>query len=155
MTFFAYLGFFLHYYCGRETGRKGMLEMMSGEFRKQHWLAAFPCSIETLIGVIAVHNPLNRAVDTGRIRQGTKAVLKNETRVSIHLLFITSVRFLLFPQDIQRIPNRIQKRNRADAGIGLGLVNMKLRRPILGGRVISQAVVDADETFLKVDVLPS
>ena len=98
---------------------------------------------------------LNRAVDTGRIRQGTKAVLKNETRVSIHLLFITSVRFLLFPQDIQRIPNRIQKRNRADAGIGLWLVNMKLRRPILGGRVISQAVVDADETFLKVDVLPS
>ena len=138
-----------------EPGRKGMPEMMAGKFRKQHWLAAFPCSTETLIGVIAVHNPLNRAVYAGGIRQGTEAVLKNETRVSIHFLFITSVRVLLFPQDIQRIPNRIQKRDRADAGIGFGLVNMELRRPIFGGRVIGQAVVDADEIFLKVDVLPS
>ena len=119
-----------------EPGRKGMPEMMAGKFRKQHWLAAFPCGIEALIGAIAVHNPLNRAVDTGRIRQGTEAVLKNKARVSIHFLLITSVRILLFPQDIQRIPNRIQKWDRADAGIGLGLVNMKLRRPILGGRVI-------------------
>ncbi len=74
-----------------EPGRKGMPEMMAGKFRKHQWLAAFPCSTETLIGVIAVHNPLNRAVDTGRIRQGTEPVLKNETGVSVHLLLIASV----------------------------------------------------------------
>lgn len=108
-----------------EPGRKGMPEMMAGKFRKQHRLASFPCSIETLIGVIAVHNPLNRAVYAGGIRQGTEAVLKNETGVSIHLLLIASVRFCLFPKDIQRIPDGIQKRNRADAGIGPGLVNVK------------------------------
>lgn len=108
-----------------EPGRKGMPEMMAGKFRKQHRLASFPCSIETLIGVIAVHNPLNRAVCAGGIRQGTEAVLKNETGVSIHLLLIASVRFFLFPKDIQRIPDGIQKRNRADAGIGPGLVNVK------------------------------
>ena len=69
-----------------EPGRKGMPEMMAGKFRKQHWLAALPCSIETLIGVIAVHNPLNRAVDTGRIRQGTEAVLKNEIKHAARVL---------------------------------------------------------------------
>ena len=69
-----------------EPGRKGMPEMVAGEFRKHQWLAAFPCSTETLISVIAVHNPFNCAVYTGGIRQGTEAVLKNETRVSIHLL---------------------------------------------------------------------
>ena len=69
-----------------EPGRKGMPEMMAGKFRKQQWLAAFPCSTETLIGVIAVHNPLNRAVDTGRIRQGTEAVLKNEIKHAARVL---------------------------------------------------------------------
>ena len=45
-----------------EPGRKGMPEMMAGKFRKQHWLATFPCSIETLIGVICDfrHNTIRR-----------------------------------------------------------------------------------------------
>ena len=48
--------------------------------------AEVPLRSQTLISVIAVHNPLNRAVDTGRIRQGTEAVLKNEIKHAARVL---------------------------------------------------------------------